>query len=175
MSRPERWRTALRWLLALAYLAAGILHLSLPGPFIAITPDWVPMKAAVIALTGVAEIVGATALLQPWSAGLRRAGGIGLALYAVCVFPANVNHMLIDMARPHPDLGLAYHIPRLLFQPVLVWAALWASARPKSVTGECFASTKASPGLSVSRSSGDRAPSPARSLSRSRNPRRRGA
>jgi uncharacterized membrane protein len=131
LSRRERWRTVLRWLLAVAYLATGIVHLALPLPFIAITPDWVPMKATVIALTGAAEIAGALAIAQPWSAGLRRAGGIGLALYAVCVFPANINHMLIDMARPHPQLGWGYHIPRMLLQPLLVWAALFASGRPR--------------------------------------------
>jgi len=130
LSWRERLRAALRWLQALAYLAAGVIHLSLPRPFIEITPDWVPMKPTVIALTGVAEIAGAIALAQPWSERLRRAGGVGLALYAVCVFPANINHMLIDMARPHPELGWAYHIPRLLLQPVLVWAALWAGAKP---------------------------------------------
>jgi uncharacterized membrane protein len=130
LSGRERWRSALRWLLAIAYFATGIIHLSLPRPFIAITPDWVPMKAAVIALTGMAEIAGALALAQPWSPGLRRAGGIGLGLYAVCVFPANINHMLIDMARPHPQLGWGYHIPRMILQPLLVWAALFASAKP---------------------------------------------
>ena len=130
MTARERWRSALRWLLALSYLAAGLLHLGIPRPFIQITPDWVPMKSAVIALTGLAEIAGAIALAQGWSMRLRRAGGIGLALYAVCVFPANINHMMIDMARPHPQLGLAYHVPRMLLQPVLVWAALFASGRP---------------------------------------------
>lgn len=78
-----------------------------------------------------AEIAGAIGLAQPWSAGLRRAAGIGLALYAVCVFPANINHMLIDMARPHPQLGWAYHVPRMVLQPALVWAALWVSAKPR--------------------------------------------
>lgn len=86
------------------------------------------MKSAVITLTGIAEIAGALGLAQPWSAGLKRAAGIGLALYAVCVFPANINHMLMDMAKPHPQLGWAYHVPRMLLQPVLVWAALWVSA-----------------------------------------------
>ena len=131
MSRRERWRQALRWVLAFAYLAAGVLHLSAPRGFLAITPGWVPMKPTVILLTGMAEIAGALALAQPWSAGLRRAGGIGLAVYAVCVFPANINHMLMDMARPQPVLGWAYHGPRMLLQPVLVWAALFASGRPR--------------------------------------------
>lgn len=123
----ERWRVGLRWLLVVFYGAAGILHLTIPGPFIGITPDWVPAKPTVIALTGLAEIAGAIGLAQAWSSLLRRAAGIGLVLYAVCVFPANIHHMVIDMARPHPQLGWAYHAPRMLLQPVLVWLAWWVS------------------------------------------------
>jgi uncharacterized membrane protein len=104
-----------------------VLHFVYPDALIAITPNWVPDPALVIAATGIAESAGAMALVQPWSPGLRRAGGIGLALYALCVFPANINHMMIDMARPHPQLGWAYHIPRLLLQPLLIWLALWTS------------------------------------------------
>ena len=117
--------------LALAYFAAGVLHLAHPEPFLGITPAWVPWPSAVVALTGVAELAGALALAQPWLPALRRAGGAGLALYALCVWPANFNHMVIDLARTDGGgLPLAYHIPRLLFQPVLIWAAWWAS-RPK--------------------------------------------
>lgn len=104
-----------------------MLHFVYPDALIAITPNWVPDPALVIAATGIAESAGAMALVQPWSPGLRRAGGIGLALYALCVFPANINHVMIDMARPHPQLGWAYHIPRLLLQPLLIWLALWTS------------------------------------------------
>lgn len=120
-------RPLLRILLAAFYGLAGIMHLFKPAPFLAITPAWVPLPAAVIALTGIAELAGAAALLQPWSAQLRRAGGIGLALYALCVWPANFNHMLIDLARPdHGGLPLAYHLPRLAAQPLLIWLALMA-------------------------------------------------
>jgi uncharacterized membrane protein len=121
---PSLFRIVWRWLLAAAYLAAGVLHLVRAEPFIAITPGWVPMIPAVIALTGLAEIAGAIALVQPGRR-LRRAGAIGLALYAVCVFPANINHMLIDMAQAQPDLGWGYHAPRMVLQPILVWLALW--------------------------------------------------
>jgi len=51
--------------------------------------------------------------------------GVALALYALCVWPANINHFMIDMARPDHGWGLAYHVPRMLAQPVLVWLALW--------------------------------------------------
>ena len=118
-------RAILRWLLAVFYAVAGYLHLVQPEPFLGITPEWVPVREAVIFWTGVAEIAGAAALAQPWSANLRKAGAIGLALYAVCVFPANINHFAMDMARVDGGLGLAYHLPRMVAQPVLVWLALW--------------------------------------------------
>ena len=38
-------RTALRWLLTLAYGYAGWRHLATPAPFVAITPPWVPEPA----------------------------------------------------------------------------------------------------------------------------------
>lgn len=118
-------RTALRWLLGVLYLIAGYYHLAQPRPFVSITPGWVPAKDAVVLWTGIAEIAGAVGLMQPRSVALRRAGGIGLALYAACVFPANINHFALDMARPDGGLGLAYHLPRMALQPVLVWLALW--------------------------------------------------
>lgn len=98
----------------------------MPAPFIGIVPPWVPAPDFVVTATGVAEIAGTLALVQPWSAPLRKAGGIGLALYALCVWPANVQHLLIDMAKADGGAGLGYHVPRLAAQPVLIWLALWA-------------------------------------------------
>ncbi len=121
-----RPRPAARALLALFYAAAGVLHLVLPAPFIGITPYWVLAPGPVVTLTGIAEIAGAAGLIQPWSMPLRRAAGWGLAAYALCVWPANFNHMLFDLARADGGLGLAYHVPRLAAQPLLIWLALWA-------------------------------------------------
>lgn len=119
-------RTVLRLVLALLYAIAGVLHLVAPRPFLAIMPSGLPFPTEIVFLTGIAEILGAAALAQGWSASLRKAGAIGLALYAVCVFPANINHFAIDMARPDQGLGLAYHVPRMIAQPIIVWWALWA-------------------------------------------------
>ncbi len=121
-------RTALRWLLALFYGAAGAVHLASPAPFLTIMPAWVPAPELVVQLTGVAEIAGAIGLLQWQSLPLRAAAGWGLAAYALCVWPANFQHLLNDLARPDGGLGLGYHVPRLAFQPVLIWLALWVSA-----------------------------------------------
>lgn len=43
----------------------------------------------------------------------------------MCVWPANFEHLLIDRASPDGGLGLAYHVPRLAAQPLIVWLALW--------------------------------------------------
>ncbi len=121
-------RGGARWLLALFYGVAGVLHLLWPRPFLAITPPWVPWPEWVIAATGVAEIAGAMGLMVPrhrigWA---RPAAGIGLALYAVCVWPANLHHALHGAAGALHDPGWLYHGPRLAAQPVLIWLALWA-------------------------------------------------
>jgi uncharacterized membrane protein len=116
-------RDVFRWLLAAAYLVAGIAHLATPGTFLPIMPDWVPFPLQVILVTGVCELAGAAGLLLP---PVRRAAGIALALYAVCVFPANIKHALDGAAIAGMQLGWWYHVPRLLLQPVLVWWALYA-------------------------------------------------
>lgn len=120
----SRWQRGLRWFLAIAYGLAGIIHIARPDWFMAIMPAVMPWPRAVILVTGACEIAGAAALLGH---SLRRAAGVALALYAVCVYPANIKHAIDDLALAEPVLGWAYHGPRLAFQPVLVWAALFAA------------------------------------------------
>lgn len=119
-----RGRTIARYALAALYALAGVAHLARPGGFIAITPHWVPAPDMVVALTGLAELAGAAGLMIP---PLRRAAGIGLALYALCVWPANINHALNDIPLGGVRLSWWYHAPRLALQPVIIWWALWAS------------------------------------------------
>jgi len=114
----------LRWLLAAFFAAAGVAHLRAPEALLAITPDWVPFAPQVILLTGLFELAAALALVtRP----LRKWAGIALALYAVCVFPANIKHAIdgIDIS-PLPS-SWWYHAPRLALQPVIVWCALFCS------------------------------------------------
>ena len=127
-------KSALRWVLAAFYALAGVIHLIRPAPFLTIMPAWVPAPEAVVLLTGVAEILGAIGLAQPFSPRLRRAAGWGLALYALCVWPANINHFAIDMARADGGLGLGYHVPRMIAQPLIIGLALWV--------GECLGSRR---------------------------------
>ena len=110
--------------LSLFYAFAGWAHLDRPAGFIAITPDWVPHPAAVVTWTGIAEIAGAIGL---WIARLRPAAALGLAAYALCVWPANFNHAINDIGIGGATMGCGYHGPRLVFQPVLIWPPLWAA------------------------------------------------
>lgn len=114
----------MRWAMALFYFMAGIAHLIFPKPFLTITPAWVPFGPQVILVTGLCELAGAVALLVPRT---RKAAGTMLALYAACVFPANIKHLLDSIGPdgwPHP---FWYHGPRMLLQPILVWWALYSS------------------------------------------------
>ncbi len=121
VSEPQR---IVCWTLGPAYAAFGIFHLVASHGFLPIMPDWVPFPMLVIQLTGLAEIAGGLGLLLP---ALRRWAGLGLALYAVCVFPANLHHAFDHVTVPGLPSSWWYHGPRLLLQPVLVWLALVAA------------------------------------------------
>ena len=121
--RRDRPRIVLRWLLVAAYLVAGIAHVRSPEVFLRITPAWVPWPHQTIIVTGWCELAGAIGLLIPR---LRVFAAIMLSLYAVCVFPANIKHML-DFAHSGGGwTGWLYHGPRMLLQPIIVWWTLFA-------------------------------------------------
>lgn len=92
-----RTRIVLRWLMIAIYAAAGAGHLAAPEAFLPIVPDWVPFPREVILATGLCELAGAAALA---TTRLRRLAGIMLALYALCVWPANIKQALWHVAVP---------------------------------------------------------------------------
>jgi uncharacterized membrane protein len=90
-------RAVMRWTMAAFYLVAGTGHLLRPEAFLPIVPAWVPRPREVVLLTGLCEIAGALALLMPR---LRVLAGIMLALYALCVWPANIKHAIDGVSLP---------------------------------------------------------------------------
>ena len=120
--RVTAFRTALRWAMAVIFLGVGIVHIMRPEAFLPIVPGWVPSPRLTILATGACEVAGAFALL---TRRLRRVAGIMLALYAVCVFPANIKHAIDNVPIGGTHLTWWYHAPRLAFQPVIVWWALF--------------------------------------------------
>jgi uncharacterized membrane protein len=120
----EQSRLILRYFLAAFYLSAGVFHVIATDKFQLIVPQFVPFPHEVVIATGLCEIAGAIALLTER---LRWWGGVMLALYAFCVWPANIKQAIEGISVPPiPDTWL-YHGPRLAFQPVLIWMALFGA------------------------------------------------
>lgn len=119
---PETaWRKAARLLLAAFFALAGIAHFAYADALARIVPPFIPAPVRVVQLTGFAELVGAIGLL---TRRFRRAAGIALALYCLCVWPANFYHTLLDW-RSGTGLPMAYHALRLPLQPLLIAWCLW--------------------------------------------------
>jgi uncharacterized membrane protein len=117
-------RAVMRWIMAAFFLVAGIGHFVAIDRVVQIVPGFVPYPRAVVIVTGILEAAGGIALLIPrW----RRLAGIMLALYAVCVFPANIKHAIDGTALLPFAESWWYHGPRLAMQPVIVWWALFCS------------------------------------------------
>lgn len=84
---------ALRIALAAVFAFMGVLHFvpgvarvmraMIPPPLR--RPGW---PVALVAITGVCEILGGAGLLAPWD-GVRLAAGICLVVFLIAVFPAN--------------------------------------------------------------------------------------
>jgi uncharacterized membrane protein len=121
--------TRSRRLLAAFFAFVGTLHFVIPRSFEAIVPPSVPDAKGAVAVSGVAEIVGAAALLHPRS---RRFGRWWLLGLLLAVFPANI-HMAVN---PEQIRGLDLkRIPRwalwarLPLQPLaMLW--VWRATRP---------------------------------------------
>jgi len=122
--RFELGRTGLRLVLAACYYLAGVLHLTVSSDFVAIMPPWVPAPHAMVIFTGWCELLGATGLLIPK---LRKFAGVMLAIYAVCVFPANIRQAFDHIPFHGHVLGWGVSGPRLALQPFLVWWPLFCA------------------------------------------------
>jgi uncharacterized membrane protein len=121
--------TASRRLLAGFFAFAGAMHFAIPRSYEAMMPPSLPRHRESVIVSGVAEIVGAVAVLHPRS---RRFGRWWLLSLLLAVFPANV-HMAVN---PEQVRGLDLNrIPRwalwarLPLQPLaMLW--VWRATRP---------------------------------------------
>lgn len=127
-------RTLFRWLLSLALIFAGTVHLFWGREeFQAQVPDWttefVPIdKDGVVVASGAVEIMlGAGLALLPRE---KRRIGVILAAFFIAVFPGNVE----QYTKARDGFGLdtdGKRLARLFFQPVLVAWAIWCTRESK--------------------------------------------
>lgn len=108
--------------LAAVFCVSGVLHLIRPGSYEALIPAWMPEPGAIIAVSGVAELVCAAGLVTR-----RRWAGLASALLLLAVWPGNISFALDAAREPsarQPLIALAWL--RLPLQIPLIWAALQA-------------------------------------------------
>ena len=107
--------TTTQRLLAAFFTLTGTLHFVRPRDYEAIMPPQVPMHKEMVAISGVAEIVGALAVIP---AGSRRFARWWLLGLLVAVFPANI-YMAIRPEEVAERGVAADRIPRWM-----LWARL---------------------------------------------------
>ena len=134
----SRRRSIARIAMGGLFVGAGISHLTFAREeFAALVPAFVPFESdAVVVASGVVEIsLGAALMLL---AKRRVPLGWAAALFLVAVFPGNISQWV----HAREEFGMdtdSKRFVRLLFQPVLVAAALWSTAawrdRPRGGPG----------------------------------------
>jgi uncharacterized membrane protein len=80
--------------LALFFIVAGIAHFISPARYLAIVPSYFPWPAAMVLLSGVAEILGGVGVCFRST---RRAAGWWLIALLIAVFPANIHAITTGM------------------------------------------------------------------------------
>jgi uncharacterized membrane protein len=112
-------KTFFLYLMAFAYVLAGINHFWHPQLYLKIIPQGLPFHNAINIASGFAEILLGLSLLVK---NTRNAAAWGLVVLLVVIFAANIQ-MVIDYTKEHhPQLWAAYL--RLPLQVLLVWWAL---------------------------------------------------
>ena len=125
-ARTSPVQTAFRLLLGAALIFAGTSHLTWSRlEFRAQVPRWLPLPVDLVVVgSGLAELALGGALLALGR--YQRTVGWLAAAFFVAIFPGNISQYLnrVDAFGLDSDLARAV---RLLFQPVLVAWALWAT------------------------------------------------
>lgn len=126
MTKSTTAQTIFRFILGAFLFGAGISHLTfLRAEFQAQVPNWVPVsKDLTVILSGVVEVLLGLSLI--FLKKHRILAGCVVASFFVLVFPGNIAQFVngTDAFGLTSDLSRGL---RLLFQPVLIFWALWST------------------------------------------------
>ncbi|MEM1044088.1 MAG: hypothetical protein AAGI91_15870 [Bacteroidota bacterium] len=115
-------------LIAVLFVAAGLLHFVIPDLYVQIVPPYFPFPLALVYISGLAEILGGLGVLVQKT---RAWAGVGLAALLVAVFPANL-YMAMEpeaVGLENAALGLWLRLP---LQFVLIAWVWWATQRKRA-------------------------------------------
>lgn len=114
----------MRGALAAFMVVAGIGHFVAHESFLQQTPTWLPARSAIVWVSGVVEIAFGVGLVA--APRYRRQVGWALAAFLLAVFPGNVHQAVAGNDAFGLDTPTGRWV-RLLFQPVLIFLALWST------------------------------------------------
>lgn len=118
----NRSKQLLRYLLGVAFIAAGALHFIAPDVYVQIMPPFFTFPRFWVFLSGALELLGGVGLLLRR---FQRASAYALALLMVAFFPVHV-YMLVYPAEYSAVVGAAGIAPYLLFWRLALQFALIA-------------------------------------------------
>ena len=121
-----------RLMLAVFFIAAGILHFVFPASYAKIVPDWLPWHAGLVVVSGLFEIAGGVGVLFDST---RRLAGIGLIALCLAVLPANVQMLQDAYAAGASSAWLALLWVRLPAQALLIFWIWRATLRQQAPSG----------------------------------------
>lgn len=110
-------RTLSRFALALFFIVAGTAHFIMPATYLAIMPTYVPWPAAMVALSGVAEVLGGVGICFRAT---RAASGWALIALLIAVFPANIHAISTGMVIGEHSIPAWMLWARLPFQLLFI-------------------------------------------------------
>jgi len=119
MSKPK---TILLWVMGIGYVVAGLNHFLNPDIYLQMMPPYLPWHRELVAISGIAEVLGGVGVLVPRT---RRLAAWGLIALLIAIFPANL-HLALNEApfggsvQPRWAMWL-----RLPFQLVFIAWAYW--------------------------------------------------
>jgi len=123
----KRWvKSLLRFLLALLFIVAGVLHFTHTQVYLAIMPSYLPFHRALVLASGFFEIVGGIGLLFPFA---QRYAGYGLVALLLAVFPANIHMAMNEVEVSNSSFASLLLWLRLPLQFALIWIILWCTKR----------------------------------------------
>lgn len=107
------------YVMAIAYVLAGINHFWHPQMYLKIIPQFLPLHEAINSASGILEIIIGVLLIPKAT---RNIAAWSLVILLVVIFPANIQ-MAIDYTKEnHPQKWISYL--RLPLQLPLIWWAL---------------------------------------------------
>ncbi|HEY4222221.1 MAG TPA: DoxX family protein [Myxococcota bacterium] len=111
-----------RALLGLVMFFAGVMHFVVPRGYVKMMPPYLPAHRALVALSGIAEIVLAVLVVIPAT---RAVAAVGLIALFIAVFPANLHMAVHKIPLGNKPMSPLLLWGRLPLQLVFIAWAWW--------------------------------------------------